>query len=73
MEYWVQKDIITIVPVFQDYQDIMTFNTITGSQTYRSSSYIQGTSKDIQVSSKDIRDYWCPLKTYRCPLKTYRL
>ena len=55
MEYWVQKDIITIVPVFQDYQDIMTFNTITGSQTYRSSSYIQGTSKDIQVSSKDIQ------------------
>jgi hypothetical protein len=35
VEYWVQKDIITIMPVFQDYQDIMTFNTITGLQTYR--------------------------------------
>ena len=35
VEYWIQKDIITIMPVFQDYQDIMTFNTITGLQTYK--------------------------------------
>jgi predicted phage tail protein len=41
VEYWVQKDIITIIPVFHDYQDIMTFNTITGLQTYRSSFHFQ--------------------------------
>ncbi len=59
MEYWIQKDIITIMPVFQDYQDIMTFNTITGLQTYK---YVIFVIMPIFQKCQDIRIFQDILK-----------
>ena len=34
-EYIMETNIITIIPIFNNYQDIRTFYTITAEQTYR--------------------------------------
>ena len=50
-EYIMEKNIITIIPIYHNYQDIRTFYTIKSQQTYRLKSlYLKVT---LQTKSTD--------------------
>ena len=54
-EYIMETNIITIIPIYNNYQDIRTYSTITAKQTYRFSVPSGARAAEIGVTKCRLR------------------